>query len=63
LLVISGNTFFVIGGHSNFECKLAKNRVETLVNSKIRREKLKLRHVFPIKQFISTYVDLYKSCS
>jgi hypothetical protein len=37
--VISGNTCFVIGGHSNFECKLAKNRVERAVNSKPSRGK------------------------
>jgi hypothetical protein len=35
LFLISGNTFFVIGGHSNFECKLAKNRVERAVNSNL----------------------------
>jgi hypothetical protein len=32
--VISGNTIFIIGGHSNFECKLAENRVEVPDNSK-----------------------------
>jgi hypothetical protein len=39
LFVISGNTFFVIGGHSNFECKLAKNRVKRAVDSNSSREK------------------------
>jgi hypothetical protein len=33
------NTFFVIGGHSNFERKLAKNRVYCAVNSKPSRGK------------------------
>jgi hypothetical protein len=31
--VISGNTFFIIGGHSNFEYKLDKIRVEGTMNS------------------------------
>jgi hypothetical protein len=39
LFVISGNTFFVIGGHSNFECKLTKNKFETLMNSNPSRGK------------------------
>jgi hypothetical protein len=39
LFVISGNTFFVIGGHSNFECKLAKNRFDCAVNSNSSRGK------------------------
>jgi hypothetical protein len=39
LFVISGNTFFVIGRHTNFECKLAKNRVEHAVNSNSSRGK------------------------
>jgi hypothetical protein len=39
LFVISGNTFFVIGVHSNFERKLAKRRVERAVNSNLSRGK------------------------
>jgi hypothetical protein len=55
LFVISGNTFFVIGGHSNFECKLAKNRVESAVNSNWGREFCQLRPTFPDKPLIKTY--------
>jgi hypothetical protein len=62
LFVISGNTFFVIGGHSNFECKLAKNRVERAVNSNLGREFCQLRPTFPDKPLIETYVALWESC-
>jgi hypothetical protein len=31
--LVSGNTTFIIGGLSNFECKLAKNLIEVVVNN------------------------------
>jgi hypothetical protein len=62
LFVISGNTFFVIGGHSNFECKLAKNRVDCTVNSNRVVENLQLRPTFPDKRLIKTYDALWESC-
>jgi hypothetical protein len=62
LFVISGNTFFVIIGHSNFECKLAKNRVERAVNSNWGREFCQLRPTFPDKPLIKTYVALWECC-
>jgi hypothetical protein len=62
LLVISGNTFFIIGGHSNFECKLAKNRVEHAVNSNLGPRILPTSATFPDKPLIKTYVALWESC-
>jgi hypothetical protein len=62
LFLISGNTFFVIGGHSNFECKLAKNRVERAVNSNWGQEFCQLRPTFPDKPLIKTYIALWESC-
>jgi hypothetical protein len=60
--IISGNTFFVIGGHSNFECKLAKNLVERAMNSNRAVGKLQLRYDYPTNPVIKTYDTLCESC-
>jgi hypothetical protein len=62
LFVISGNTFFVIGGHSNFEYKLAKNRVKRAVNSNPSRGKTATSVDVPRQTVDKTYVALWESC-
>jgi hypothetical protein len=62
LFLISGNTFFVIGEHSNFECKLAKNRVDCAVNSNPSRGKSATSSDVPRQTVDQNIRRLWESC-